>query len=99
MFKDKDRHSSSPWDMYEKKLFLKILFLFIFREKVREGERERNIDQLPLGTSLGLNPQLRSMPWPRIKLLTSHLGDDAQPTEPQGQGKKINKNFLFEMLL
>ena len=63
-------------------LFLKKMYLFIFREKGREGERqgeisvwERNINWLLLATcpNWGPGPQLMHVPWPGIELAIFHF--------------------------
>ena len=52
--------------------FFKIYYLFIFREKGREGERERNINVwLPfMCPLLGTWPETRHMPWLEMEPVT-----------------------------
>ena len=82
--------------------FKKILFIY-FRERGRDGERERNIDvqkkyQLvasctpPTGNQAhnpGMCPDWESNQWP------FGLWDDTQPTEPHQSG--LNFNYLLMM--
>ena len=68
-------------------LFKKIFYLFIFRDRGREGEREgENHCKCP---DWELNPQPRYVPWPPFA-----LWDDAQPTEPSSQGPGAFKQHL-----
>ena len=73
-------------------------YLFIFREREREGKErglsvcERNISQLLLAGG----PWPRHMPWPGIKLATLALQGNAQPTETCWSG--LSLFFIFWLM-
>ena len=80
---------------YHAGFFFKMLFIYFFRERGREGEREAEKHQCvreTLNGSLlhtsnwGLGPQPRHVPWPRMEPVTFWIAGNAQPTELNSQG-------------
>ena len=69
--------------------FLKRFYLYSFREKGKEGEREGEKHRWGRETSIGcFNPACYSAICPDQELNRQPFGlqDNAQPTEPHGQG-------------